>query len=58
MLTMNNSCIILEGVAATGEYLGLCPQNELIYWREAWLERLGLRAEVSSRVTDSSNAVV
>ena len=40
MLTMNNSCIILEGVAATGEYLGLCPQNELIYWREAWLERL------------------
>jgi hypothetical protein len=39
MLTMNNPCIVLEGVAATGEYLGLCPQNELIYWREAWLER-------------------
>jgi hypothetical protein len=53
MLTMNNPCIILEGVAATGEYLGLCPQNELIYWREAWLERVGLRAEVSSRVMDS-----
>jgi hypothetical protein len=58
MLTMNNPCIILEGVVATGEYLGLCPQNELIYWREAWLERLGLRAEVSSRVINSSNAVV
>src|SRR5450631_106513 len=40
MLTFNNSCIVLEGVSATGEYLGLCPQNELIYWREAWLERL------------------
>jgi hypothetical protein len=58
MLTMNNPCIILEGVAATGEYLGLCPQNELIYWREAWLERVGLRAEMSSRAMDSSNAEV
>ncbi len=45
MLTMNNPCIVLEGVAATGEYLGLCPQNELIYWREAWLERLAPRPE-------------
>jgi hypothetical protein len=58
MLTMNNPCIILEGVAATGEYLGLCPQNELIFWREAWLERLGLLAEVSLRVMDTCNAVV
>jgi hypothetical protein len=49
MLTMNNPCIILEGVAATGEYLGLCPQNELIYWREAWLERLAPHQEASAR---------
>ena len=40
MLTMKNPCIVLEGVSATGEYLGLCPQNELIYWREIWLERV------------------
>jgi hypothetical protein len=58
MLTMGSPCIILEGVAATGEYLGLCPQNELIYWREAWLERLPSRSEVSSHELDSSNAVV
>jgi hypothetical protein len=58
MLTFNNSCIVLEGVAATGEYLGLCPQNELIYWREAWLERLASRPEASSRVVESSNAIV
>jgi hypothetical protein len=31
---------VLEGVSATGEYRGLYPQNELIYWREVWLERL------------------
>jgi hypothetical protein len=40
MLSLRNPCIILEGVSATGEYLGLCPQNELIYWREVWLERV------------------
>lgn len=39
MLTLKNPCITLEGVTATGEYLGLCPQNELIFWREVWLER-------------------
>jgi hypothetical protein len=58
MLTMNNPCIILEGVAATGEYLGLCPQNELIYWREAWLERVASHPKVSSRVLESPGASV
>jgi hypothetical protein len=58
MLTFNNSCIVLDGVSATGEYLGLCPQNELIYWREAWLERLASRPEVSSRGLESSNTIV
>jgi hypothetical protein len=48
MLAMNTACIVLEGVAATGEYLGLCPQNELIYWRECWLERLAPPSGVSS----------
>lgn len=40
ILTMKSPCIVLEGVSATGEYLGLCPQNELIYWREIWLNRV------------------
>jgi hypothetical protein len=40
MLTMKHPCIVLEGVSATGEYRGLYPQNELIFWREVWLERL------------------
>jgi len=57
MLMMNNPCIVLEGVAATGEYLGLCPQNELIYWREVWLERLASRPEVSTRVPEPSSAI-
>jgi hypothetical protein len=51
MLRMNNSCIVLDGVAATGEYLGLCPQNELIYWRECWLERLSKRPEHRNNVS-------
>jgi hypothetical protein len=41
LLTMGSSCIVLAGVSATGEYLGLCPQNELIFWHEIWLERVG-----------------
>jgi hypothetical protein len=58
MLTMGSPCIVLEGVAATGEYLGLCPQHELIFWHEVWLERVASRPEVPSRVPDSSNATV
>jgi hypothetical protein len=39
MRLITNPCIRLEGVAASGEYLGLCAQNELILWREIWLTR-------------------
>jgi hypothetical protein len=46
-LAMKDSCIVLEGVSATGEHIGLCPQNELIYWREAWLERVLPRSDAS-----------
>lgn len=38
-ISMKDPCVVLDGVFATGEYLGLCPQNELIFWREIWLER-------------------
>jgi hypothetical protein len=35
---VTNPCIILDGVTATGEYLGFNPENEYIFWREIWLE--------------------
>jgi hypothetical protein len=37
---LTNPCIILDGVTATGEYQGLNPENEYIFWREVWLERV------------------
>lgn len=40
LITVSNPCIILDTVTATGEYLGFAPQNEAIFWREIWLERV------------------
>ncbi len=40
MIAITNPCIVLEGVTASAEYLGLCAQNEVIMWREIWLERV------------------
>ena len=37
---LTNPCIILEGVMSTGEYQGFNPENEYIFWREIWLERV------------------
>lgn len=37
---LTNPCIILEGCTATGEYLAFNPENEHIFWREIWLERV------------------
>jgi hypothetical protein len=48
MLTMKHPCIVLEGVSATGEYLGLCPQNEMIYWREVWLELVSKESDTAA----------
>lgn len=39
LINFSNPCIVLEGVTSGCEYLAFCPQNELIYWREIWLER-------------------
>jgi hypothetical protein len=33
-------CVVLDGVRATGEYLAFNPEDEHIFWREIWLERL------------------
>lgn len=32
--------IILDQVTGTGEFLRFCPQNEYVFWREIWLERV------------------
>jgi hypothetical protein len=37
---LTNPCIILDGVTATGEYQQFNPENEYIFWREVWLERV------------------
>ena len=39
MRPMKTPCIVLDGVDASGEVLGFCPQHDLVFWREAWLER-------------------
>jgi hypothetical protein len=55
MLTLKNPCIILEGATGTGEYLGLCPQSDLIYWRESWLERLSKASDTVSLARTTSS---
>jgi len=40
MLQLGSPCIILDGVTASGEYQGFCAQNESIFWREIWLDRV------------------
>ncbi|MGC2395575.1 MAG: hypothetical protein WA579_06210 [Rhodomicrobium sp.] len=54
MLTMKSPCIVLEGVTSGGEYRGLYPQNELIFWREVWLERVGEAPEVAFHAAEAS----
>jgi len=56
MLAMKDPSIVLEGVSATGEYCGLCPQDELIFWREAWLERVSPRSDARLCVVDRVGA--
>jgi hypothetical protein len=53
---VSNACIILEGVVATGEYLGLNPENEYIFWREIWLERVSPAVAPSDRVAASNDS--
>ena len=38
---LSTPSIVLEGVRNTGEYVGFNPEDEYIFWREIWLERLG-----------------
>lgn len=60
MLSLKNPCIVLEGVVATGEYIGLSPLSDLIFWREVWLERLSKAWDQASpaRLADDSAEVI
>ena len=40
MLHFRTVSIVLDGVTCRGDYKQFCPQNELIFWREIWLERV------------------
>jgi hypothetical protein len=43
MLSMQNPCIILDGVVCEGVYNRNCPREFLPFWREIWLERVDER---------------
>lgn len=43
MMNLSTPSIILESVCGSGEFLRFCPQNEYVFWREIWLERVKSR---------------
>jgi hypothetical protein len=45
MLELKTSCIVLDGLDASGEFLRFCGQQDYPFWREAWLERAGEKGE-------------
>jgi hypothetical protein len=40
MKELQTPAITLEGVTGSGEFLTFCPQNDFVFWREIWLERV------------------
>lgn len=56
LITVTNPCAILEAVTATGEYAVFNPENESIFWREIWLERVGGPPRVSDAHGDSTHS--
>jgi hypothetical protein len=42
MLTMKEPCVLLDGIICEGAYHASCPRSITPYWREIWLERVGL----------------
>jgi hypothetical protein len=48
MRMMKSPCIMLEHVEYSGESLRFCPQEEHLYWREAWLTPLTRGADADT----------
>lgn len=47
--------IILDRVTGTGEYLRFCAQNEYVFWREIWLERVDPLSSIGAHCRTTSN---
>lgn len=56
MRVMKSPCIMLDHVEYSGEALRFCPQEEHLYWREAWLTPLARGKESSAPVIPMRNA--
>jgi len=57
MITLKNSCIVLEGVVCRSDFHRLCPRAIYPYWREAWLKRAAdVAADSVTRRLASSGA--
>jgi len=52
MVTIKTRCWILRDLTATGEFHRLCPQNEHIFWREAWLKPRSVPSEPQRTAKD------
>lgn len=51
MLSMKNSCIVLEGVVCEGVYHANCPREFMPFWREMWLERIHMPPDTSANLS-------
>jgi len=57
MMTMKNSCVILDGVVCQARYVKkmiFCPRATFPYWREIWLERVSEPSVVEGVSTNGS----
>jgi len=54
MLEMKHPCIILQGVDCSGEFQRFGAQNEYVFWREIWLERVASAPNPADADTASS----
>ena len=54
MLEMKHPCIILRGVDCSGEFQRFGAQNEYVFWREIWLERVASAPNPADADTASS----
>jgi hypothetical protein len=53
LVQLSTPSVLLHGVTATGEYVAWNPENEFIFWREIWLERVNAPA-----TPDQSTAMI
>jgi len=60
MVTMKNSCVILDGVTCQARYnkkMIFCPRATFSYWREIWLERVTASSAAEDVSSDDASSV-